>query len=105
MRRQIPPKRRVIRLFPDHCRDYPLWENSTPTWNVGYATTPEAYGLSTELSEDLAAWQAFWETRHDPFEGWDSQEDHEQWLQDGHHLAARLSCEVSAFADVSAEYN
>ena len=32
---QTPPQRRVIRLFPDYSRDYPLWENSTATWDVG----------------------------------------------------------------------
>lgn len=46
---QTPPQRRVIRLFPDYSRDYPLWENSTATWDVGYTTTPETYGLSQEL--------------------------------------------------------
>ena len=66
---QIPPPRRVIRLFPDYSRDYPLWENSTPTWDVGYTTTPETYGLSAQLREDLAGWQAFWEAHADPFEG------------------------------------
>ncbi|QIK62795.1 hypothetical protein G7068_05975 [Leucobacter viscericola] len=42
----VAPARRTIRLFPGYGRDWPLWENSTPTWNVGYTTTPETYGLS-----------------------------------------------------------
>lgn len=91
---QIPPPRRVIRLFCDYCRDYPLWENSTPTWDVGYATTPETYGLSHELSEDLAGWQAFFEQHADPFEGWDTEANHEKWLRDGERLAHRLQQEV-----------
>jgi hypothetical protein len=79
---QVPPPRRVIRLFPDYSRDYPLWENSTPTCDVGYTTTPEAYGLSHELGEDLAAWQAFFEEHANPFDGWDTEENLQKWLSD-----------------------
>lgn len=50
----IAPSRRTIRLFPDYGRDWPLWENSTPTWDVGHTTTPETYGLSEALTHDLA---------------------------------------------------
>ena len=60
--------RRVIRLFPDYARDWPLWENSTPTWDVGYTTNPEMYGLPGELARDMASWNALWESRFDPFE-------------------------------------
>lgn len=45
---QVPPERRAIRLCPDHGHRLPLWENSTPTWDVGYTTSPETYGLSAE---------------------------------------------------------
>lgn len=101
---QIPPKRRVIRLFPDYSRDFPLWENSTPTWDVGYTTTPETYGLSEKLGAELADWQAFWETHADPFEGWDSDDSREAWLRAGERLAARLQDEVQSFADVQPEF-
>lgn len=102
--RGVPPARRVIRLFPDHSRDYPLWETSTPTWDVGYTTTPDEYGLSPELGRDLARWQAFWEEHADPFEGWDAEENRDQWLREGRDLTARLSHEVAAFADVVPEF-
>jgi hypothetical protein len=101
---QIPPERRQIRLFPDWGRRYPLWENSTLTWDVGYTTTPETYGLSKELAEDLEGWQAFWEAHLDPFEGWDSEVNRQTWLRDGEWLARRLRDEVASFADVASEF-
>ena len=101
---QIPPHRRVIRLFPEYSRDYPLWENSTPSWDVGYTTTPETYGLSRQLGEDLAAWQAFFEEHANPFEGWDSDANLQKWLSDGESIAVRLQDEVQSFADVQREF-
>ncbi|MCR2786125.1 MULTISPECIES: hypothetical protein [unclassified Microbacterium] len=101
---RFPPERRVIRMFADYSRDFPLWENSTPTWDVGYTTTPETYGLSQELTEDLAGWQAFFEEHADPFEGWDADTNLQKWLRDGEWLADRLQDEVQAFADVQREF-
>lgn len=101
---QVPPKRRVIRLFTDYGRRYPLWENSTQTWDVGYTTTPAMYGLSLELAEDLEGWQSFFETQADPFDGWDSERNLQSWLRDGEWLARRLQEEVQAFADVEREF-
>lgn len=101
---QVPPPRRVIRMFPDYGRDYPLWENSTSTWDVGYTTNPETYGLSEQLAGELAAWQTFWEEHLDPYDGWDSNANMTQWLRDGDQLAARLQAEVAQFADVHSEY-
>lgn len=101
---QIPPIPRVIRLFPDYSRTYPLWENSTPTWDVGYTTAPETCGLSKELGEDLASWQTFFETHCNPFEGWDSLENRRRWHQDGERLTQRLRAEVGHFADVKPEF-
>lgn len=101
---QVPPERRVIRMFPDYGRRYPLWENSTPTWDVGYTTTPAMYRLSFELSEDLEGWQSFFETHADPFDGWDSERNLQKWLRDGEWLARRLQEEVQAFADFQLEF-
>lgn len=101
---QAPPERRVIRMFCDYGRRYPLWESSTPTWDVGYTTTPETYGLSPELAEDLEGWQAFFESHGDPFEGWDSDANLQKWLRDGAWLADRLQAEVQSFADVRREF-
>ncbi|WP_150308355.1 hypothetical protein [Planctomonas psychrotolerans] len=97
------PERRTIRLFPDHGRTWPLWENTTPTWDVGYTTTPETYGLSPDLTAALADWNAFWVTHCDPFDGWDTREHRDRWRQRGEHLAEQLGREVALFADVSYE--
>ncbi len=102
---QTPPARRVIRLFPDYSRRYPLWEDSTPTWDVGYTTTPGTYGLSPELAAELERWQAFWEDHHDPFEGWDAPQQRDAWLRDGERLTNLLRAEVSSFADVAPEFD
>lgn len=100
---QVPPERRVIRLIPDHGHRWPLWENSTPTWDVGYATSPETYGLSAELSEDLGGWYAFWGEHCDPFKGWDTEPNRQRWLRDREWIATRLRSEVATFADVVLE--
>lgn len=97
------PERRTIRLFPDYGRDWPLWENSTPTWDVGYTATPETYGLSTGLTRDIAEWNALWESNFDPFDGWRSDTARAQWEHDGAQIAARLRAEVAEFADVEYE--
>jgi hypothetical protein len=94
----------VIRVFPDHGRRYPLWENSTPTWDVGYTTAPDTYGLSEELAQDLEGWQAFCATHADPFDGWDDDDNRHKWLRDGKWLARRVAAEVASFADVEAEF-
>lgn len=93
-----PPERRLIRLFPDYGRDWPLWESSVSPH--GYTTTPETYGLSAQLSDRLARWNAWWEAHFDPFAGWDSEESREQWCRDGEQVSSQLRCEVAAFADV-----
>src|SRR5690606_5108708 len=99
----VPPDRRVIRLFPDYGRDWPLGENSTPTWDVGYTTAPDMYGLSDDLTRDMAAWNALRETNFDPFEGWTSDKAREQWRKDGLDIVSRLRTEVADFADVKYE--
>jgi len=93
----------VIRLFPEYGRDWPLWENSTPAWDVGYTTTPDTYGLSDDLTRDMAELNASWDANFDPFEGWKSDMAREQWRKDGVDIAARLRVEVADFADVNYE--
>lgn len=99
----VLPARRQIRLFPEYSRDWPLWENSTPTRDVGYATTPSMYGLSTELTHDMAVWNALWDEDFDPFDGWKTDAARERWRNDGLDIAARLRAEVAEFADVKYE--
>lgn len=95
-----PPARRTIRLFPDYGRDWPLWEDSTSTWDVGYTTTPEFYGLSEGLTSALAAWNSFWEAHLDPTNGWDTRENCERWSAEGERIRDLLVAEVALFADV-----
>ncbi|UOQ88583.1 hypothetical protein MUN74_15105 [Agromyces endophyticus] len=97
------PARRVIRLFPEYGRDWPLWENSTPTWDVGYTTTPEMYGLSDDLTRHIAEWNALWNANFDPFDGWKDDAARERWREEGVAIAGRLAAEVADFADVSYE--
>lgn len=99
----VPPDRRVIRVFPDYGRVWPLWENSTPTWDVGYTTTPETYGLSESLTRDVATWNALWAANFDPFDGWTSDAAREQWRADGMLIVGRLRAEVGDVADVEYE--
>ncbi|SJN08094.1 hypothetical protein FM113_00850 [Leucobacter sp. 7(1)] len=99
----LPPARRVIRLFPDYGRDWPLWEDSTSTWDIGYTTDPETYSLSAGLSRDIADWNALWVRNFDPFDGWASDLLRTKWEAVGLDIAARLRNEVAAFADVSYE--
>lgn len=94
------PARRQIRVFPEYGRAWPLWEDSTPTWDVGYATTPEMYGLSAALTRDLAAWNELWNTHFDAVLGWTDAQSRRQWAADGDAVVARLRTEVHAFADV-----
>lgn len=72
-------------------------------WDVGYTTNLEMYGLSVQLSQDMAEWNAFWERHFDPFEGWDDHGSRERWRRDGERIAACLRREVASFADVQYE--
>ncbi|WP_141377389.1 hypothetical protein [Microbacterium testaceum] len=99
----IPPARRVVRLFPDYSRDWPLWEDSTPTWDAGYTTTPAMYGLSTALTDALGEWNTLWEAQYDPVDGWKSESARDAWREGGVEIARRLRAEVAEFADVQYE--
>jgi hypothetical protein len=99
----VPPARRVIRLFPDYSRDWPLWEDSTPTLDVGYTTTPADYDLSAALASEMATWNTFWERHFHHDGGWDTDESREQWRLDGERIASRLRAEVASYADVQYE--
>ena len=80
-----------------------MWENLSPSWDGDYTTTPETYGLSAELTRDMALWQEGWETHFHHDRGWDSDESRERWRRDGRSVVARLRREVASFADVRYE--
>lgn len=98
-----PPQRRVIRLFPDYGRDWPLWEDSTATWDVGYTTEPQMYGLSERLTQAIWEWNRFWEGHFHHEDGWETASHREQWRIQGERIAKWLRSEVREFADVAYE--
>ena len=98
-----PPQRRRIRLMVDYSADWPLWENSTETWDVGYNVSPELYGLSPKLSERLMAWNQLFQENMDPVAGWESAQLRELWRAMGQRLLVQLRAEVAHFADVDYE--
>lgn len=95
----MPPPRRTIRLAPDYGRRYPLWETSTETWDVGTATDPQTYCLSSALAASLAAWQQTWE-REFHHERDSDPEVAARWHAEGEELARLLAAEVADYADV-----
>lgn len=91
----LPDGRRVIRVFPDHCHRWPLWESFTDQ----YTMEPSDYGLSVALSDGLRAWYDEWE-RH----GLDWKPDND-WFEEGRRLVELLRHEVGAFAEVRPEFD
>jgi len=61
------------------------------------------YGLSDDLTRDIAEWNALWDANFDPFDGWKSDAARERWRKDGADVVARLRAEVADFADVKYE--
>lgn len=86
----LPDGRRVIRFFPDHGREWPLWESFTDH----YAVKPQDLDLSPSLADRLADWQDDYNRR-----GPDEPSPPE-WLADGRALAEALRSEVAESAEV-----
>jgi hypothetical protein len=92
--------RRIIRLFPDEGRDWPLWEDHTDWRMTGYTMEPADYGLSIELTAALREWNDLWESHFHYARGWDTTANEVDWKQRGELVAARLRDEVKEWADV-----
>lgn len=92
--------RRLIRLSPDFGRDWPLWEDDIEGDILSIFSSPDDYGLSTDLTAQLRAWFDFWLSHYDPNTLWDSSSNHSAWHQDGRRIAAAMRREVQGFADV-----
>lgn len=82
--------RRVIRFFPDFGAG-PLWENAQPK----YSMDPEDYGLPTDLSEALRAWNERWNPSADI-----RSEVAREWQREGRGLAQKVADAVVEYADV-----
>lgn len=87
---------RTVQFYPDHCRDYPLWENDADN------CTPDAsdLGLSAELAQALQQWQALWNTGRHYASGWSSDQQRREWEHDGDLLCERLREELWLVAEV-----
>jgi hypothetical protein len=91
---------RSIRLFPDYCRRYPLWEDGTDH----YTLEADDLGLSAELGEGLRLWQERWDNECLWKSEWSSERARLDWLREGTELCARLQQEVWEFAEVLREF-
>lgn len=85
----------VVRMFPEHTVRWPLWVPGEGP------VAPTTLGVSTGLSERLAAWNAAWERR--AVSAWTPDEE-AQWLAEGDELAAQLQAELWESAEVRVEY-
>lgn len=90
----LPDGRRVIRLFPDWGREWPIWES----FSDEYTLDAEGLPLSSELSADIYAWNAAWQARAetDPVP--------DGWAEHGRYLHARMQAELHAVAEVRPDF-
>lgn len=88
----------TVRMFPDHGRDWPLWDE-----RCGYTVAPDAYGLSFELIRGLCEWATSWNRFFDINAGWPSARVEEEWRAEGVRLAEELAIAVWPFGDVYLE--
>jgi hypothetical protein len=85
-----------IRFFLDWGHGYPLWEDGTHK----YTMAASDYGISDALGRSLHDWYLYWELHFDPFDGWDSATNRQEWLTTGDSLVRRLTVEVYDIATV-----
>ncbi|MEO6530729.1 MAG: hypothetical protein ABI563_11615 [Specibacter sp.] len=95
--------RRVIRVFPDYGRRWPLWEDSTAERPSKYAMEPEDFGLSQNLTERLRRWQDTWDAENLDGNEWSSPVNETAWRAEGAAIAQQLREEVESIADVDYE--
>lgn len=91
----LPDGRRVIRLFPDWGREWPLWES----FSESYTLSAEDLGLSPGLASDLRSWNAEWQDRSetDPLPP--------GWKTLGRDLHMRLQSELGSTAEVRPDFD
>lgn len=99
MRQNDEDERLLVRVFPDHGAEWPVW-GRRGTGRQALLSPAHFPGLPADLVEDLTNWQRRWETES-PEPGADrphSQAAARQAELD--RLAQRLAAEVGAIADV-----
>ncbi|MFE5409333.1 hypothetical protein [Microbacterium sp. NPDC056569] len=90
----LPDGRRVIRLFPDWGREWPLWES----FSEQYTLDAEDLPLSRELAADLHEWNAVWQARDE------TEPVPDAWIEHGRQLHARMQTELDAVAEVRPDF-
>lgn len=94
---RLPNGLRVIRLFPDWGRRWPLWES----FSDRYTLSADDLGLSPALSRDLERWSGVWQDRppgsEEPLPA--------GWQAEGDALHERLQAELDGVAEVRPEYH
>lgn len=90
----LPDGRRVIRLFPDWGREWPLWES----FSERYALAARDLPLSRELAADLHQWNAVWQARDE------TEPVPEGWIEHGRLLHARMQEQLDELAEVRPDF-
>lgn len=91
----LPDGRRVIRLFPEWGREWPLWESFSDQYTVNAADL----SLSDEVAAELDEWNAAWQARGE------SEPVPDGWIEQGWRLHARMQAELRAFAEVRPDFD
>ncbi|QIM16025.1 hypothetical protein G7067_05710 [Leucobacter insecticola] len=94
---------RKLRVFPDHGRDWPLWDDSEQ-----YTVCPSDYGLSAQLTDRLRLWMDEWIAlanaalrSDDQYEG---AKVSSSWFDLGDEITREIAIEVWNTADVYPEF-
>jgi hypothetical protein len=91
----LPDGRRVIRLFPDWGREWPLWES----FSDDYTLSADDLTLSPGLANELYQWNQTWQRRSetDPIP--------DGWMERGRELHADMQEELKDLAEVRADFD
>lgn len=91
----LPDGRRVIRLFPDWGREWPLWES----FSDDYALSADDLNLSPDLANELYRWNRAWQSRSE------TDPTPDGWMDRGRELRADLQEELKDLAEVRADFD
>jgi hypothetical protein len=72
------------------------YATETPLWQAGEEMAPEEFGLSSDLSEQLLAWQRHFESHYSWQHGWDSVADANWYAVMAETLVNRLRDELAS---------
>lgn len=89
MKNGRPEELRHLVLMNDYCCGMPLWSRG------GLVSNPVAeLGISAELSQQLLAWQEFFDAHVDPLSGWDLPANATRHRKHGRYLHRMLEAEL-----------